>query len=349
MKKIGFILDKNSKKVFILPDDVKQLTSKGIVVNLPKGYGNTVYIDESKYVIAGAKILANSKAVITNSDIVCKPQAFNKNELKLMSGKTAITMANYLANVEMLYLMLKNNIKSYAWSSLSQDGQYVFFADLEKIKGKHAAKKVIENFKNKKTQPRAMVLNATWASYEAITYLLAHKANVTLFDNDSKYCRELKKDQEIIKLSKQNNVGLDFKDAKFDTLLKAFPTHNAFINTCIDPFNRTKIRITEEMAKSMAPESILVDESSENGYAFHFIKKFVSLEDKIEKIGKSNFSCVADITELYPKETSQIISTKSVDYLAMMANDQTEIFSDILITKDSKCVNKEINKQLKLF
>ncbi len=349
MKKLGFILDKNSKKVFILPDEVKQLTSKGIAVNLPKNYGATVNVDESKYVIAGATILNDSKAVITSSDIICKPQVFNKKELGLMSGKIAVTMANYLANVEMIFLMLTNNIKSYAWGSLTDNGQYVFFEDLEKIKGKFAAKKVVEVLKTKKYKPRVLVLNATWASYEAIAYLLAHNMNVTLLDNDSKYCRELKNTPEIKKICLAHNTHLDIKDASFETLAKEFRSYDGFINTCIDPFNRTKPRITEDMAKSMAKGSILVDEACENGYAFHFQKKFAPIEDKLEKVGESSYSCVADISELYPFDSSKIISTKSVKYLMQMAEDKTEDFSDILITKDGRCFNKEINRQLKLF
>lgn len=360
MKKLGLISGKKSKRIFLFPEHVKTLASSNILVNLPKGYGKNLGIDDNQYLSAGAKVLKDSKNVILASDIVCKVDAFDKSEISAMDGKTAITMANYLANVDMLYEMLKNNVKGYAWNALSEKGQYIFFPELEKIKGRHAALQIEWALANKglgvsaanakgNVKPKILILNATWAAHEAICSLLAHNMDVTLLDNDLKYCQELKSSDEIKKILSIYKGHLDIADSKFETMVKLFPQHNGFIYTSVDPFNKTKPRITTEMAKSMPAGSILIDASCENGYGFQFQKKFVPETIKLDSVGNVNYSCIKDITDLYPYASSQVIANNSLKLLKDLANDKTDDFADILICKDGKVLNSEINKQLKLY
>ncbi|MCQ3908208.1 MAG: hypothetical protein MJ200_01250 [Mycoplasmoidaceae bacterium] len=56
MKRIGILYDKDSKKVFLLPKDVKQLTQQGIAVSVPVGLARHLGINDNEYVQAGATI-----------------------------------------------------------------------------------------------------------------------------------------------------------------------------------------------------------------------------------------------------------------------------------------------------
>ncbi len=335
MKKIGLIRDKKNSRVFLLPESVKQITSSGITVYVPRGYASKLGISDADYGAAGAYIVNNNNYVIARSDIVCKVEAFNKKEINSLKNKTAITMANYVANVDMLYQMLKNNVKGYAWKNLTKGGHYVFFPEIEKLKGLFVAKELIKN----KVKPKVLILNAAWAGQEAMRILLANNMDVTLLDNDSKYLSELKN-------SEKAGSHLHVANAKYETLTELFPKHHAFIYTCPDPFSLTKPRITGKMAESMPQGSILIDAACENGYGFQFQKKLLTSKLVTRKIGKSNFLCPKDISELYPKEYSQIVSVHSAEYLKLVANDKTESLSSILICKDGQVVNKYVNKQL---
>lgn len=360
MKKIGLISDKKSKKVFFLPKAIEKLTASGIIVNIPKNYGKNIGIEDNIYFRAGAKVWKDNKTVIKSSDIICKTNAFNKKDLGLMRNKIAITMANYLANVDMLYEMMKDNIQAYAWGSLNQNGSYVFFPQLEKIKGRHAALTIEWALANKGLgissanaegidKPRILILNATWAAYEAICALLANNMDVTLLDNDIKYCNDLINSDEIRKLCAIYKTKVDVSTSDFETMMKLFATHNGFIYTSTDPFNKTKPRITTEMAKAMPKGSVLVDAACENGYGFQFQKNFT--ENKIDFVKLENvvYSCVSDITDLYPMASSQIISNNSIEPIKDLACDKTDALNDILVCKDGKCQNQEIKKQLNLY
>ena len=61
------------------------------------------------------------------------------------------------------------------------------------------------------------------------------------------------------------------------------------------------------------------------------------------------FSTIKDMTDLYPMATSSIISKASTKLLKDLCNDKTDAFASILITKDGKCLNEDIKKQLRLF
>ena len=117
MKRIGILYDKDSKKVFLLPKEVKALVSKGITVNIASGLGGSVGVVDNIYATAGAKVYNSWQEVINASDVLLKTNAFSKTEIKAIKNKTAITMANFLVNVDMLlyngYNVDKDDIFNY--------------------------------------------------------------------------------------------------------------------------------------------------------------------------------------------------------------------------------------------
>jgi len=376
MKSLGLIFDKNTRKVFLLPEDVKKITSAGVKVFVALSYGATNNINDIDYTNAGAEVI-DVKSVVENADIILKVNAFTKNEIKAMNGKTAITLANFIVNVDMLYEMLVNNVKSYEWIGLVTNNSYAFFQHLEEIKGKYAINKtktllpkITEEFKNnpkvakekerlakkgielnifKGIKNKVLVLNASFASDVIIRQSLMLGWDVTLLDNDAKYCHALLKDQEIQSLISHDGGTLQTMPATFDNLESQFKVNNIFFNTCINPTVKTGLRITKDMIESMPCASLAFDLSCENGFAFMFQKSLLKEDEHIEcysKITNTTFVCPKNITDLFPTEASQIISNNSVDTLIKVAKDETGCVSDILVTKEGKCYSSYINKTL---
>jgi len=376
MKSLGLIFDKNTRKVFLLPDDVKKLTSNGIKVYITQGYGSTNHINDVDYVNAGAEMFAATE-VVAKADIILKVNAFSKSEIKAMNGKIAVTLANFVVNVDMLYQMLINNVKSYEWIGLAINNSYAFFPALDEIKGKYAIAKIKEllpKLANEyKTNPnlekqkaklakknitlnefkgiknKLLILNASFTSDVAIRDALRNGWDVTLLDNDQEYCDSLLKDKEIKFLMAHDGGTLQTMNAHYDTLEAQFKLANAFIYTSIDPTSKTELRITKDMIDSMPCASIAIDCSCENGWAFMFQRTLLKEDEHCEyfsKLTKTSFLCPKNITDLFPVEASQIISNNSVDSLIKLANDQTDDFTDILVTKNGKCLNDYLNKTL---
>ncbi|XQP55511.1 MAG: hypothetical protein ACOQNY_01745 [Mycoplasmoidaceae bacterium] len=352
MKRIGILYDKESKKRFLLPEQVRQLTAKGITVNIIKDMGAVFNIADSVYEEVGAKVYPDWKSVIGNSEILLKVNAFTKHELENMNGKMAITMVNYFNNVDMLLYMLQNGVTGIEWASLVDTNGYVLFPKLEELKAESTAMgikqglvDVIPNkLKNKviyPPKPKILILNATFAGLALAKIALANGMEVTISDHDLAYLQNLQKEIPEIKIC----------DANYETLLEVISMQNVFVVTTINPSDPTKLRITKEMAVRMPRGSLLIDMSAENGYSFHFAKKFLTKELKWIAIGKSFYIAPCDILEFSPKETTEIIAKGSVQYLIDVAENGTKssFIARKINCENGKVVNPSINARLNLY
>lgn len=352
MKRIGILYDKDSKKVFLLPEQVKQLTAKGINVNVAEGIGRGLGIPDNAYLSAGARIYKEYQSVIEASDILLKVNAFVEGELKHMKGKIAITAASFLANVDMLYHMLTNKVTGCEWMSLASKGEYVIFPDIEAQKANVtmvAIKQALQNgFKGKykyPEHPKMVILNATFGAIALAKLALKDGYEVTIADNDATYLESLKRS-----FARLGGTFLTC-DAGYETILKQVKDKNIFVTTTINPAELTKLRITQEVPALMPNGSLLVDTSCQNGYAFHFIKKFAKKGLEWVEIDKRYYLAPADMTELCARTASEIISKNSLPYLVSIANNGTKDECLIKITncEDGKVISALINKQLHLY
>lgn len=353
MKKIGILYDKESNKTFLLPNEVKALTEKGITVNVLVGLGIPAGVSEKEYLAAGAKIYNKWQTIIQASDIILKVNAFNKAELALMTKKIGITTANFLNNVDMLLYMLQNKVTGLEWLALANRSGYVFFPQLEELKASYLMKLIKDTLSRglaKKAKdrvvypkhPKLLILNATFAGVALAKLALAEGYSVTIADNDTKYLTELKN-------SSLENI--DYVDSNFDTLLEQIRDTNVFVNTAINPTDLTKLRITKDMVESMPKGSLAIDAACEYGYAFHFIKKYADETIKWNKLGNSFYLAHEDLTGCFAKQASEIISKKSLGFLMDVVEQGTNNSTIWKITncEDGKVVNSMINAKLKLY
>ena len=352
MKRIGILYDKGSKKVFLLPEQVKQLTSKGVNVNITEGLGKGLGIPDTAYLSAGARIYKQYSSVIEASDLIVKANAFAEKELEHMQGKLAITTACFLSNVDMLYFMLKNKVTGCEWMALSNQGKYVIFPEIEEAKAQLtmvAIKQAMtKTFKGKFTypeHPKMFILNASFAAIALAKLALKEGYDVTIADNDAKYLESLRK--SLIHFGGTLNVC----NAKYETILQQVKDKNIFVSTTINPSELTKLRVTTETAALMTNGSLLIDTSCQNGYAFHFIKKFAKKGLEWVEINKRYYLAPADMTELFGQTASEIISKNSVPYLLDIVNNGTEHswLNKIINCQDGKVVSAAINKKLHLY
>lgn len=354
MKKIGLIYDKESKYIAILPSEIKKLVDKGVTINVLSGYGKCIKIEDNSFSSLGAHIFHDWKEVIANSDVLVKTNAFNKAELEKIGDKVAITMVNYLTNVNMLYYMLQNKTTGLEWKCLRKDFEFSLFNKIEEAKAEFVVSSIQNALKtglSKKpkeqvtypTDPKILILNASPAGLSIAKQAVALGWKVTVAENDTNKVSSLKKAKEF--------KSVEFIDAGFESLVSQFKTSLIFVNTIINPLERTKLRITKEMALSMPKGSILVDEACENGYAFHFVKKFADKELRWNKLNHVYYLAHEDISSLIAQKISQIISIGSVDSFFGIAKEGIENKNILALVncKDSKVTNALINNELKLY
>lgn len=112
MKSIGLLPSKDTKIVFLLPQDIKKNLSPEINIFITKNYGQKIGISDQKYLDVGCKIDKKNE-ILKKCDVLLKVDNFTKKELKLAQNKIIITLANFLNNVKMLEYCLYYNISSF--------------------------------------------------------------------------------------------------------------------------------------------------------------------------------------------------------------------------------------------
>lgn len=364
MLKIGLIKNKKDKKLFLLPSEVNSLQVKGITVNALVNYGSSLDINDNQYISSGAKVFKSTKEVIKNSDIILKVGEFSSSELKSAKNKICITMANFITNAKMVLTMLKNNNTSLTWNCLNTGKHYVFYPLLEQMKGRYAAidgiyqlmsingaGKIVGQHDHS-TKVKVVVLNGSFAGYEATMQALAMGANVKLLDIDEKYVKDLNHDSKLSDLAKLYNSHFVAKVNDYENLVDEIKDADIFINTSIEPGSKSKKRITSQMADSMKKGSILIDASVDQGFGFEFEKRFSKQEKPAQEFNNVHFVAYEDITDLLPQSYSQIISSKSLKHLIEIATeekwDEIEALNSIIVTKNQKVINEKIKKELNL-
>ncbi len=359
MKNIGLIFDKKTNAVFLLPNEIEKMCLTGLRVNVQTGYGSCLNISDQQYEKVGAKIFDTKIKVISQSDIICKINPFTKNDCHFLTNKIAVTLSNFVNNIGMLYYMLKNNVTGLYWNALLTNQKYVLFSKLEQLKAQNAfliINKILTDWtKNKKkiNPPRSndyfLLLNASFASIEICKLALEKGFNVIVLDNDINYSKQLEFNNLIKHLS-NNTSRFIYDTATFENLEKYFPMSSIFLNTCSNPINKTKSRITSNMVKSMKQTAIALDIANDYGDGFVFVKKKPSKQIKLYKCGENFYLNLNNWYFINSANQSEIISTTSyLPLIEMAKNGINQQFSNLIICESKKIVNKIIKTTFNLY
>ncbi len=83
---VGSTKEKNpEKRISITPDTSKNLKDLGLKVFLENGYGESLGYSDKDYIDNGVEILGNSSEVLSKSDLICKvnfPEAQELAQIK---------------------------------------------------------------------------------------------------------------------------------------------------------------------------------------------------------------------------------------------------------------------------
>ena len=93
---VGSTKEKNpEKRISITPDTSKNLKDLGLKVFLEKGYGESLGYSDDEYKNKGAEFLNNRNEVILKSDLICKVNLPEKEELDSLRENTNVIISNF--------------------------------------------------------------------------------------------------------------------------------------------------------------------------------------------------------------------------------------------------------------
>ena len=98
------------KRISITPDTSKSFKNLGLGIYLEKGYGESLGYTDKDYKDNGAEILNNAQDVISKSDLICKVNFPNENELIKIKENSYLVVSNYNPEKEKKFIQNKINI-----------------------------------------------------------------------------------------------------------------------------------------------------------------------------------------------------------------------------------------------
>lgn len=109
------------RRTILLPKEVSKLAEAGHQAFVEKGLGNGIYIDDSEYKQAGAKIVSERKNIF-NKSIVVKLKAPLPQEFRLLKNNILFSMLHAEQNPKYIEALKKNNVKAIAMELIRNKG-----------------------------------------------------------------------------------------------------------------------------------------------------------------------------------------------------------------------------------
>lgn len=108
-------------RAILLPKEVSKLAEVGHQVFVEKGLGKGIYVNDSEYKQAGAKIVSERKNIF-NKSIVVKLKSPQPQEFRLLKNNILFSMLHAEQNPKYIEALKKNNVKAIAMELIRNKG-----------------------------------------------------------------------------------------------------------------------------------------------------------------------------------------------------------------------------------
>ena len=372
--KILVVSNKKSKRVSLIPSDVKKLTENKIEVVVLSDAGKCCGFRNEDYVNAGAKIVEKINEEIMKDINIVSFIDFPENKmiLKCLTPNQLLWGFMYLVNnPKNLLNVLRGGITSLAVETINTNNVYEYFLPMEQIKGEYSmilaanALASIANGKGKfighiaeykETRTKVVILNYSYAGYYAAKAALANGCDVVYLETDHTLAEETKNDKLLNKLCHAYGSKFEVKEASYDNIKQEALDTDILITTNQLPTTKTPMRITKEMIESMPKGGVFINLASETGFASSTEVKPTSVENQSVLISGINHIDMGNIHDIYPLSSSQIISNLNAKNFLEIAKEKdihniiatNEKYKNAIMTYRNCLTNKEIAISLHL-
>ena len=318
---------KKKDPLLIKPESISQLTKNNIDVYIETKYGLSFNILDKDYELSGAKIV-NPKEILQKIDIVFVYDEISSSILKLLNTKTIIySFISQINNSKMIYKISKRNLSLICASLINNST----FSTIEKMKGifsyylagyflsnlnPKAQGKIIGAFDENDTN--VLIVGSSSAAISAANQFLQNGCYVKIYSHDLNLNKT-----EINSLKNKHTNNLTVVQYDFEKIYKDLPNIDVLILTADSAEKPSTSVLNEKMMSKMKIGSIVLDLCSEYGFGSSFQKKPSSFnKPNIYSEGITYFN-VKDITRLYSKTASNIISNIVVQDLNILSKDKS--------------------------
>ncbi|WMJ75061.1 Re/Si-specific NAD(P)(+) transhydrogenase subunit alpha [Cytophagaceae bacterium ABcell3] len=347
-------------RVALTPDTVKQLVKAGYTCIVEAGAGEKSWFADEIYISAGAEIIADTKNVWGQADIVLCVNAPGIGEVALMKNHAALIAFLYsYTRPELVEALLKKNISSFAMDAvpritraqkmdaLSSQANLAGYKAV--LLGANALGKIFPLMMTAAgtiTPAKVLIFGAGVAGLQALATARRLGAVVEVTDVrpetkeqvESLGGRFLEVKQEGKGLETEGGyareVSAEFLQKQQELVKKHIKDADIVITTALIMGKKAPVLVTEEMVKSMKPGAVIVDMAVEMGgnCALSELNQTV-VKEGVTIIGEGNLPSLLPVnaSELYARNITALLTHLS-DKEGLKQDLEEEITKGCIIT-----------------
>lgn len=357
----------------LTPDGVKELVKKGAKVLVQSGAGSLAHYDDPSYQTAGAELVSDSTALLSQADFVLMVSPTEAELPKLKQGACIAGSMNAVLNKPLVDALNKHNLNGFAMElmpRITRAQSMDVLSSMSTITGYKAvlaAASALPRFfpmlstaAGTITPAKAFVIGAGVAGLQAIATCKRLGAKVQAFD-----VRPAVKEQieslgaQFVHLEMQSGEGEgqggyakelseDTHKRELELIGSTLEKVDVCITTALIPGKPAPILITRDMLPKMKPGSVIVDLAAPNGGNCEATKPGETVEvDGVTIIGRTDFitGTAFDASKMYSKNFCSFLDCLLEEGNLNLEKDP-EIVKGTLVTQNGQIVHDFVKQAL---
>lgn len=318
---------KNSEnRVALTPAGVETLVKSGHKVLVEKGAGEGSGFSNEDYEIAGAKVIPDPQTVWQEADIVMKVKEPLREEFDYFhEGLILFTFLHLASEPDLTEALMKKKVTAIAYETIQLDnGTLPLLTPMSEVAGRMSVQ-VGSQFLEKSYGGKGVLLGGVpgvppgnvvilgggTVGTNAAKMALGLGANVTVLDVNLERLRYL---EDVLK------GRVQYVMSNRAHIADAVRTADLLIGAVLIPGSRAPQLVTEEMVKTMAPGSVIVDVAVDQGGTIETIDRVTTHADPTyERHGVIHYA-VANMPGAVPRTSTIALTNVTLPYAEQLAS-----------------------------
>lgn len=313
-------------RVSLTPAGVDALVRAGHTVYVQQGAGLGSGFPDAEYEAQGAKILPTAKEVFDNADMIIKVKEPLPPEYDLLrEGQILFTYLHLAPDPEQTQALLKKKVTGIAYETVQPaDRSLPLLSPMSEVAGRLSIQ-IGANLLLSNNGGRGVLLGGV-TGVERANVVIVGGGNVGT--NAAKMAVGLGANVTILDVNAKRLAYLDdIFGGRVQTLLsnsyniaRAVRQADLVVGCVLIPGAKTPKLVTEEMVKTMAPGSVLVDVAIDQGGSIETIDRITTHADPFfVKYGVIHYS-VANMPGAVPRTSTLALTGATLPYALKIAN-----------------------------
>lgn len=318
---------KNSEnRAALTPAGVETLVKSGHKVLVEKGAGEGSGFSNEDYEIAGAKVIPDPQTVWQEADIVMKVKEPLREEFDYFhEGLILFTFLHLASEPDLTEALMKKKVTAIAYETIQLDnGTLPLLTPMSEVAGRMSVQ-VGSQFLEKSYGGKGVLLGGVpgvppgnvvilgggTVGTNAAKMALGLGANVTVLDVNLERLRYL---EDVLK------GRVQYVMSNRAHIADAVRTADLLIGAVLIPGSRAPQLVTEEMVKTMAPGSVIVDVAVDQGGTIETIDRVTTHADPTyERHGVIHYA-VANMPGAVPRTSTIALTNVTLPYAEQLAS-----------------------------